>query len=46
MEQLSAKGYVNYRCRDPSFPLNCTESVSPLDGTEKNPQSEIVKVEV
>ena len=46
MEQLKTEGYINYRCRGPLFPLNCTESVSPLDGTEQNPQSETVNVEV
>ena len=46
MEQLRIEGYVNYRCRGPAFPLNCTESVAPLDGSEENPQSEVINVEV
>ena len=46
MEQLRTEGYVNYRCRGPAFPLNCTESVAPLDGSEENRQSEVINVEV
>jgi hypothetical protein len=38
--------YVNYRCRGPAFPLNCTDSVARLDGSEENRQSEIINVEV
>jgi hypothetical protein len=46
MEQLKTDGYVNYRCRGPAFPLNCTDSVATLDGSEENRQSQIINVEV
>ena len=46
MDQLAADGYVNYRCRGPGFPLICNDSVARLDGSEENPQSETIFIEV
>ena len=44
MSREELDGYVNYRCRGPSFPLACNDTR--LDGSEENPQTMFNKVEV